>query len=198
MSEFESAGLRILIVRPGQTELDEQGRIAGNLDIPLSNEGRDQIAALACEFANLEIDKIYSGPTAASKETAEMIAAAKKTKVKIDDDLQNLDCGLWHGKRIEELKETQPKLFKLWQEQPQSVYPPDGESVEQTKNRVEKFARKITKKARTATIVVVASEPVACILRSVLESVEISTYWTVDANCGTWFEVIKDFQAVSG
>ena len=198
MSEFESTGLRIIIVRPGQTELDQQGRISGTLDVPLSADGRKQIEGLATEFEHLQIDKIFAGPTTASRETAELLAIKKKIKIRIEEDLKNFDCGLWHGKRIEELKETQPKLFKLWQEQPESVYPPNGETIEVTRSRVAKFMKRLTKKTRNETVMVVAAEPVACILRSVLESVEVSKYWTVEANCGSWFEVNFQFQPVSG
>ena len=196
MNTFDESGLRVLIVRPGQTELDEQGRIAGSLDVPLSEEGRTQIENLAEELLEVKFDKIFTGPSTASLQSAEILADKQlsKLKVKIEDELKNLDYGLWHGKRIDELKETQPKLFKLWQEQPESVFPPDGETVEQTKSRVEKFAKKLIKKSKSQTVLVVAAEPIACILRSILESVDLAQYWTVDANCATWFEVAKDYQ----
>ena len=182
MSAFDDSKLRVLIVRPGQTELDEQGRIAGSLDVPLSDDGVQQIEKLAKDFDEIQVDKVFAGPSAASRQSAEIIAnaQARKTKIKIEDELQNLDYGLWHGKRIDELKETQPKLFKLWQEQPESVFPPDGETVEQTVARVEKFANKLTKKSKPQTVIVVAAEPIACILRSILESVDLAQYWTVE------------------
>jgi broad specificity phosphatase PhoE len=196
MSERNSVGLRLIIVRPGQTELDQQGRITGSLDVPLSQEGKQQVTKLASEFADLEIARIVSGPGTASRETADLLTAGKKIKIKVEDELRNFDCGLWHGMRIDELKENQPKLFKLWQEQPEAVQPPDGDSVEDAVVRVEKFVKKITKKFKVETIIVIAAEPIACILRSLLEAEEIGKYWTVESNCGTWFEVIKNFETV--
>lgn len=197
MNVFESVGLRILIVRPGSTELDEQGRIAGSLDIPLSENGIQQVNLLAAELQALEIGKIYAGPSAAAKQTAELLSGNGKIKIKLDDDLKNFDYGLWHGKRIEELKEKQPKLFKLWQDQPQSVCPPNGETVEQLISRVQKVVKRITKKQRAGTIVIVTAEPVACILRSILEGVEITEYWTTASNCGTWDSIVTDSALVS-
>ncbi|MEM9413239.1 MAG: histidine phosphatase family protein [Planctomycetota bacterium] len=185
---------RIIIVRPGLSELDEQGRIAGNLDVPLSEEGKKQANQIANELKKFNISKIVSGPTTASNETAEILATICGSKVKLDDDLKNFDCGLWHGKRIEELKETQPKIFKLWQEQPSAVSPPNGENLETLTSRVQKFAKKITKKPKPGTIVVVAAEPVATTLRSIIESVDIATHWSVEPNCGSWFEVSLDLQ----
>ena len=198
MSVFEPVvGQRILIVRPGATELDDQGRIAGSLDVPLSSGGQQQIEALARELQELEIDRIYSGPSSASRQTAELLSGNGGSKVKIEDDLRNFDYGLWHGKRVDELKANQPKLFKLWQEQPQSVCPPDGETIETLAKRAKQFIKKLTKKERAGTIVVVAAEPVACVLRSVLEGVDVCEYWTIDSNCGTWDAVVREPQPVS-
>ena len=185
---------RLIIVRPGLSELDEQGRIAGNLDVPLSEEGKKQALAIADELKELGVRKILSGPTTASHETAEILGEQFGVKIKVDEDLKSFDCGLWHGKRIEELKVTQPKIFKLWQEQPSAVAPPNGENLEDLTTRVHKFAKKLIKKPKPGTIVVVASEPVASTLRSIIESVDVATHWSVEPNCGSWFEVTLDLE----
>ncbi len=198
MKTFESVGLQILIVRPGATELDEQRRIAGNLDVPLSENGVEQIFALSQTFKEFTIGRIFAGPSSASRQTAKLLSESSAIKVQIDDDLTNFDYGLWHGKRIDELKVNQPKLFRLWQEKPQSVCPPNGETLDQLVSRVERIAKKIKKKQKTKTILVVAAEPVACILRSVLERTELFKYWTVKPNCGTWNFVIQNAESDSG
>lgn len=186
MKTIESVGLQTLIVRPGATELDEQGRIAGNLDVPLSEMGVEQISALSQIFKEFRIGRIFAGPSSASRQTAKLLSDGGAIKIHIDDDLTNFDYGLWHGKRLDELKENQPRLFRLWQEQPQSVCPPNGETLDQLVSRVDRTAKKIRKKHKAKTVLVVAAEPVACILRSVLERAEIYKYWTIAANCGTW------------
>ena len=43
--------LTILLVRSGMTEFDSQGRIQGTLDVPLSDEGRQQAEAAADDLA---------------------------------------------------------------------------------------------------------------------------------------------------
>ena len=198
MKVFESVGLQILIVRPGATELDEQRRIAGNLDVSLSENGVEQISALSQTFKEFRIGRIFAGPSSASRQTAKLLSESGAIKLNIDDDLINFDYGLWHGKRIDELKENQPKLFRLWQEKPQSVCPPNGETLDQLVSRVGRIAKKIRKKSKTRTILVVAAEPVACILRSVLENAELYKYWTVMPNCGTWNFVMQDAESDSG
>ena len=122
----------------------------------------------------------------------------KKVKVKLEDDLRNLDYGLWHGKRLDELKETQPKLVKMWQDQPQSVCPPDGETVEELVARVERFVKKMTKKNKTGSLVIVTAEPVACVVKSILENVDICENWTIKANSGTYDMVVTGAKASAG
>lgn len=190
MNVFESVGLKVLIVRPGSTELDEQGRIAGTLDLSMSPAGIEQISKLAVELNDMRFDKIFAGPGAAARQTAELIAKNRKVKVKLDDDLRNLDYGLWHGKRLEELRKTQPKLVKMWQDQPQSVCPPNGETVEQLIVRVERFVKKLTRKNKTGSIVIITAEPVACVVKSILENVDICENWTIEANSGSYDTVV--------
>ena len=197
MNVFESVGLKVLIVRPGCTELDDQGRISGTLDLPLSKSGVDQITKMAAELSELSIDKVYAGPGAAAKQTADLLAENRKVKVKLEDDLRNLDYGLWHGKRLEELKETQPKLVKMWQDQPHSICPPDGETVDDLESRVQRFVKKLTKKYKTGAVIVVTAEPVACVVKSILENADISENWTIEANSGTWDAVATGRKVVS-
>ena len=44
--------LKILLIRPGVTDFDEQGRIKGTLDIPLSDEGTAQVAKMIDELSD--------------------------------------------------------------------------------------------------------------------------------------------------
>ena len=52
--------LRVLLIRPGTTDYDEQGRIKGRLDIPLNRQGMDQLARTVREVADQAIEIIYA------------------------------------------------------------------------------------------------------------------------------------------
>ena len=49
---------RILLVRPGSTDFDEQGRIKGTLDIPLSEAGSLQVTRIVQELRETNIDQV--------------------------------------------------------------------------------------------------------------------------------------------
>lgn len=183
MNAFEPNDLYIMLVRPGETDLDQQGRIMGTLDVPLNENGQQQIAALNNEVAEFPIVAVYSGPGMASLETARLMLDGRDIKIRTEDDLQNLDYGLWHGKRIDELKETQPKLFKQWLDHPETVCPPDGETVESVTERAERILKRVQKKHKSGVVVIVVPEPIACIIRGMLQ-VDSENKWHVSGNCG--------------
>ena len=95
--------LRIIVLLPGATDLDLQGRIKGSLDVPLSEQGDSQARQSANELREHDIDVVYCGPCEAARQTAEHVAN-QHSKVRVNNELKNLDRGLWHGKRVEELR----------------------------------------------------------------------------------------------
>ncbi|MEL7338524.1 MAG: histidine phosphatase family protein, partial [Planctomycetota bacterium] len=101
---------RLILVRPGATDLDDQGRIKGCLDMPLSETGWIQSETIAMELAGESIDELYCGPTQAALETADAILEGRSgTRKRVLDCLQNVDQGLWHGKLIDEVRRQLPK-----------------------------------------------------------------------------------------
>ena len=52
--------LKIILIRPGSTDFDEQGRITGTLDVPLNDCGNDQVARTIDELTDHEIQAIYT------------------------------------------------------------------------------------------------------------------------------------------
>src|SRR3989304_8631815 len=89
---------QILLIRPGATEYDQQGRIQGTLDIPLCEDGRRQVEAMVEELRSQPITAIYTSPCQAAEQTAEALGEALDVKVKSLASLPNLDHGLWQGK----------------------------------------------------------------------------------------------------
>lgn len=178
--------LRVIIVRPGSTEFDEQGRIKGSLSIPLSAQGCEQVERTVGELHAQSVQMIYSSPCESAQQTANRLGKVCDARIKIVDQMRNLDLGLWNGKRIDELKQTQPKLYRQWQEHPETVCPPNGETLEQAQTRVRKVLLRIIRKYREGTVAVVVPEPLASIVRSLLRSTDLGDLWKAECICGQW------------
>ena len=175
---------RILLIRSGATDFDEQGRIKGTLDIPLSHEGSAQVAEVVKELADTPIDHLYASPCRCAMQSAEVIAKARKLKVRKVVELQNLDHGLWHGKLIDEVKHSQPKVYRQLQEHPETVCPPEGEPVGAALDRARAALAKLLKKHKTGTIALVVPEPITSIVHSILAQSELGDLWKVACEGG--------------
>lgn len=178
--------VQIVLIRPGSTEYDEQGRIQGTLDIPLSEQGQQEALRLAAELAGLGISVIYSSECLSAAETAKCIADALRIKLKKLDNMQNLNQGLWQGMLVEDVRQKQPTVYRQWQEQPEIICPPEGEMLAEAEERVHAALRKLIKKHKGATIGLVIPEPLACLTEGVLRHAPPSDLWKADLSSGVW------------
>jgi len=162
----------IALVRPGCTDFDDQNRIQGTLDLPLNNRGEDQVQSIAEYLSDVELQVVYTAPSEPARSTAEAIAAELGIPVKEKEGLRNIDHGLWQGLEIEEVRRKFPKVFKQWQETPESICPPEGEGVFEAVERVQKALQKPMKKKNT--FAVVASEPLATVVSCIIKGDKVS------------------------
>ena len=172
--------LKIILIRSGNTEYECQGRIQGTLDVPLSEDGRRQIEDLVDPLQEQGIEVLYHGPCRCAQQSTEILSERLDIKTKQLEALQNLDHGLWQGMLIEEVKTKQPKVYKQWQEHPDSVCPPNGETVQQVRERVQAALTKLAKKHKEATIGILVAEPLMSVLHSMLVQESVGGLWGVD------------------
>lgn len=177
--------LKIILVRPGKTVYDEQGRIQGNLDIPLSEDGQKQATSLVERLYDLGITAIYHGPCQACSETAAIVAKPMRLKMKSLVDLQNLDQGLWQGMLLDDVKHNQPRVFKQWQEHPENVCPPQGEMIAAALERVDECLERLVKKHKQGVIAVVAAEPIATMIKCRCTGTSVCQLWKETSESGT-------------
>ena len=186
--------LRIVLVRPGCTDFDRQGRIKGTLDIPLCEDGSRQAAQTADQLAEFSLDAVYSAPCRSAQQSAAAIAGSRRLKVKSIDELQNVDHGLWHGKLIDEVKQTQPRVYRQGQDHPDSICPPQGEPIAAGRERVRKALSRIFKKHKTGLVCLIVPEPLASVVDSELQHRELGDLWDNECDNGGWrlYEIVAE------
>ena len=188
--------VQILLVRACSTDFDEQGRIKGTLDIPLNEFGQGQVSQLVASLHETEISCLYTSPCRSARQTADALAADHKLKAKTLDELQNLDHGLWHGKLIDEVRVSQPKVFRQLQDHPETVCPPQGEAVGAALERARLLLARLMRKHRRGTIALVVPEPLASLIGSILGS-EIGDLWKAECQCGGWQMIDAQLEKVA-
>ena len=177
---------RVVLIRPGSTDFDDQGRIKGTLEIPLNERGAGQVAQMIRDLSGLGITAIYSSPCQCAEQTAAAIGSALAVRVKTIEKLDNLDHGLWHGKLVEEVRQCQPKVYRQLQEHPETFCPPDGEPLAEARQRVIAAVDKLLKKHASATVALVVPEPICSLVRSYLQQSNVGDLWKAECECGGW------------
>jgi broad specificity phosphatase PhoE len=155
-----------IVIRPGETDFDQQSRIQGGLDLPLSETGRRQVRDLIGRLSQLSIDIVYASPTEPALSTAREVAASLDVPVKELEGLENLSHGLWEGMRLDEVRRKHPRVFKQWRESPKAVCPPEGESCAEAHERVRRALKRPSR--RRQPFAIVAPEPLATLIASIL------------------------------
>ena len=180
----ESQGLRLLLVRHGETEWNRQGRFQGQIDVPLNENGRSQ-AAQAGEFLkSVQIDQAISSSMLRPKETAEIILQHHPDLgLDLRDDLREISHGLWEGKLEAEIEQSYPGLLHQWQQHPETVQMPEGENLQDVWNRAIAAWQAIINAAATRstdqpyTILVVAHDAINKAILCHVSGLGAESFW---------------------
>jgi probable phosphoglycerate mutase len=166
-----------VLVRHGATTFTVEKRFSGVGDPPLIEQGRQQVRAAASELvARGGIERIISSPLSRCRESAAIISAAVGVPVEIDDDLREVDFGVWEGLTFPVVEERWPRELALWLGDT-AISPPDGESYESLRHRVRTAQERIVNRHRSETMCVVShSRPIAMIAANLLDTPTASLY----------------------
>jgi broad specificity phosphatase PhoE len=147
---------RLLLVRHGATTLSAEDRFAGATDIPLSDEGRSQAAALAERLRDDPIDSIYCSPMRRTLETASIVADPHGLTPVSRPALREIDHGHWEGLTRQEVESRFKDEYARWEEDPFSSAPAGGECGVDVMARALPVVRAIVEAHHDQQVVVVS------------------------------------------
>lgn len=121
---------RIILTRHGQTQWNVEGRVQGNLDSPLTENGRIQARSLAARLKEEGVQHLYSSDSLRAIDTAEEIRSVLGlTEIITKPALREFCFGEWEGRIWQEVRQTYPDIFKIWDSEPHLVTTPGGENM---------------------------------------------------------------------
>jgi probable phosphoglycerate mutase len=135
-STRDSSGIKILLVRHGETDWNLAGRFQGRSDVPLNQKGVEQANALASALRGEYLCAIYSSPLVRAKETARLIKVFHPSApLYEDEELVEMDLGEFEGIEGPRWAEKHADFRQAWRDNPASVTMPGGESLQQVQAR---------------------------------------------------------------
>jgi broad specificity phosphatase PhoE len=128
--------LTLILTRHGQAAPGDL-MLGGQLDMPLTPDGRKEAEALGRRLAGVRVDRIVASPMARAMETAQAIATGRP--VEVDERLRELDYGRWEGLTAAEIEVRDPELRARWEHDPAATHSPGGESGDDVAARALNF-----------------------------------------------------------
>ena len=136
----------LLVVRHGQTAANAAGQLLGRADVPLTDTGRRQAAALAAAVGR--VDRVISSPLQRARDTA----AAFGLPAEVDERWTELDYGVYDERP---LGEVPAEMWEKWRGDAEFA-PPAGESLASLGRRVRAACAELAPEAADEVVVVVS------------------------------------------
>lgn len=118
--------IRILLVRHGQTDWNNDGRMQGSTDIPLNDEGRAQGRITGGFIRQQSPGQAYVSTLQRTQQTYEEFGLALQPQVRADLIERNL--GVWEGQRGKDVRAQYAEEFAAWR---RGEYTPEGGETHQ-------------------------------------------------------------------
>ena len=122
---------RILAIRHGETAWNVDGRIQGQLDVPLNEMGRWQVHRLALAVADEDIAAIYSSDLLRAMETAQAVSRGCGVGIATDAGLRERGFGEFEGLSYTEINLRWPEMAARWRRRDPEFGAPGGETLNQ-------------------------------------------------------------------
>jgi len=169
----------VWLVRAGPTSWEEEGRLCGSTDLPLSQHGLRQAHERAGALRGQAIPVVLCGPDEASRMTAGIVAEACGSKVKACDGLAEMGLGLWEGVLESQIEDRCATTFRTWKEDPAAVIIPGGEPLADAQERMFEVFRKLVPKhaGKPGTLAVVLRPTAFGLARCWVKDAPTSEVW---------------------
>ncbi len=106
-----STATDVWLVRHAEVHAEWRGRAYGDLDVPLSEDGRAETERLARDFAGRHPTEVVSSPLSRALELGRGIAGASDAPLRVEEGLREIHRGSWQGRTVDELPADEVALF---------------------------------------------------------------------------------------
>jgi probable phosphoglycerate mutase len=134
----------LFVIRHGQTLWNQQRRLQGQMDSPLTSEGLKQADSLAERLAHIKFDALYASDLGRTMLTARIVSAKLNGQQLYPDiRLRERNFGIFHGLNWEEIMKKFPEEGLREKETNAGYIIPEGESRMQVLERCTSFMQEM-------------------------------------------------------
>ena len=105
---------KLCIIRHGETDWNCEGRIQGQLDIPLNEVGHEQALAAAFNSGHHRFEAVISSDLTRTMQTAKALALREDLPVTQMEGLRERHYGIFQGVTKSEAPDPHPEIYPLY------------------------------------------------------------------------------------
>jgi broad specificity phosphatase PhoE len=138
--------LELYLIRHGKSTWNETGRIQGQTDVLLSEEGLSQARQLHQRIKDWSFDAVYSSDLQRARQTAEI--ALPNHELQFDQRLREIHLGDFQGRTWYDMTNAERDIFSVQYAGPYHHKVPGGESNDDLQTRVLSWFLDLPKEGR--------------------------------------------------
>ena len=174
----------IILIRHGETKWNVEGVFRGRIDIELNETGLKQTELLGKYLSKRKICAVCASPLKRVVRTAEIIASFHGLEVEPEPGLVDFDFGEWEGLSRQKVEDKYKKLYDVWAVRPDKVRVPDGETLDEVRDRAMAVVDDVIARYEGA-VALVAHRVINKVLICAMLGLDNSYFWKIKQdNCG--------------
>ena len=145
----------LLLIRHGESKANEKKFFAGNLNVELSEKGKEQAVLTANYVAeHYQVDRIYASDLSRAYNTAKPLADKLSKEIVATKSLREIYAGDWEGMPFSELQTQYKADYAVWLQDIGNARCSLGESVEELAVRIWEAIENIVKENAGKTVAI--------------------------------------------
>lgn len=146
---------QLILIRHGETVWNQQRRMQGHSDSPLSETGVRQAQLLACRLKQIAFSTLYSSDSGRAHHTARSVAEVTGHPIVLEPRLRERHFGVFEGLTGSEIEASYPADYARFKSRDQAHVIPGGESAAQFRARVSACLHEIAGRHARELVVVI-------------------------------------------
>lgn len=144
----------VYLLRHGEIPGSSPRRFIGQMEIALTERGREQIRQTAAVLKGIRIDHLFSSPLGRCLESAEIMGEILGVQPKIEPALREIALGPWEGLTVSQVQQQFPGSYEARGRDIAIFRPPAGESFADLADRVWPAFLRILQLTRNNAVVI--------------------------------------------
>lgn len=177
--------MNIYLVRHGELDWEDNiKKCIGITDTDLSEEGIKKAESAGMFLKDKNISKIYTSNLKRCKKSAEIVSSILNIPYKIENELVEINMGIWENKSFEYIKKIYPKEYEDRGNNVSKFKIENGETFQECYERSNRIFKKLSEENYNDNILIIAHSGVIKSIICSIKNIPLDEILSIKLNYG--------------